>query len=74
MAFSPDGQRLASGGDDGKVVISEVATGKVLQTLQRKTMVFSVEFSADGESIMVGYAPPEPVARLWSLKTGDFIS
>jgi WD40 repeat protein/Leucine-rich repeat (LRR) protein len=74
LAFSADGRHLASGGADGKVVITELAGGKVMHSFQRKTAVCAVDFAADGETVVAGYAPPEPVVRLWSLKDKDFLS
>jgi WD40 repeat protein/Leucine-rich repeat (LRR) protein len=74
LAFSADGQRLATGGDDGKIVITDLASDKVSQSFQRNTPVYSVEFAADGETIAAGYAPPEPVVRLWNLKDKEFVS
>ncbi len=74
LAFCADGQRLATGGDDGKLVITDLASGKVLQAFKRNTAVFSVEFGADGETVAAGYAPPEAVGRLWNLKDKDFVS
>ncbi|HTU19960.1 MAG TPA: protein kinase [Gemmataceae bacterium] len=73
LAFSADGRRLATGGDDGKLVITDLNSGKVLQSFQRNTAVFAVEFAADGETVAAGYAPPEPVVRLWNLKDKDFV-
>ena len=74
LCFSPDGLRLATGGDDGKLVITELATGKVLQSFKRNSQVRSVDFAAEGETVAVGYAEQDPTVRLWNLKDKDFIS
>jgi WD40 repeat protein/Leucine-rich repeat (LRR) protein len=73
LAFGADGQHLATGGEDGKLVITDLASGKVLQSFQRNSAVFAVEFGADGETVAAGYVPPEPVVRVWNLKDKDFI-
>ena len=67
-------QRLATGGDDGKLVITDLASGKVLQSFRRNTGVFTVEFGADGETVAAGYHEGEPVVRVWNLKDKDFVS
>jgi WD40 repeat protein len=73
LAFSGDGLRLATGGDDGKLVITDLDSGKVLHSFKRNTGVFSVDFGADGETVAAGYRPPEPVVRIWNLKDEDFV-
>ena len=49
VCFSPgDGARLASGGDDGRVKVWEVATGAVQAELEHGKPVWCVRFSPDG--------------------------
>ncbi len=46
---SPDGHLEASGTDDGKVVVKDIATGQVIQTLWgHSTKVIDATFSPDG--------------------------
>jgi WD40 repeat protein len=52
LAFSPDGELLASAGGDGAVKIWNSKTGKVIQTLDAHAdAVFSVAFHPDGKHL-----------------------
>ncbi len=63
LAFSPDGQRLASGSSDKTVKIWDLATGRVLLTLRGHTeVVLSVAFDSRGTRL-VSTSPEEAI--LW---------
>jgi WD40 repeat protein len=71
VAFSPDGQILASASQDGTVNLWDLQ-GKVLQTLEgHRGQVTSVAFSPDGESL--ASASQDGTVRLWKRNsTGQF--
>ena len=68
MAFSPDGQRLASGSDDSTVKVWDSATGKELFALKGHTAaVTSVAFSPDGQHLASGSS--DRTVRIWESTT-----
>src|SRR5262249_31556908 len=67
VAFSPDGQRLASASQDRTVKVWDAARGQELLTLKEHTQeVWSVAFSFDGQRL--ASASPDQTVKVW-LKT-----
>jgi RNA polymerase sigma factor (sigma-70 family) len=55
LAFSADGQTLASGSMDGTVVFWDVATGRKSFTWTHDGAVRSLAFSPDGQRLLIGH-------------------
>ncbi|MFI9722754.1 TIR domain-containing protein [Streptomyces sp. NPDC052396] len=67
VAFSPGGELLALGSDDGGVLVCDAATGTALRTLQGHTgRVYAVKFR--GQVLATGGA--DGVVRLWDPVAG----
>ena len=88
LAFSADGKTLASGSDDGTIIIWEVDTGKKLQQINNSEVhdaedsqvVYEVSLNPDGSivasggvSVAAGYFGAIPGLRLWEVNTGEML-
>src|SRR5262249_54282601 len=66
LAFSPDGQLLATGGRDNSIVLWESGTGQAVRVLRGHVRpVRSLAFTPDGQALLSGSA--DTTALLWSV-------
>jgi WD40 repeat protein len=81
VAFSPDGEQLASGASDRRVIVWDVETGAKLASLEGHTGgVASIAFSPDGKQLYSSGSPPyvgapmDGTVRVWDAHTGDALA
>ena len=75
IAYSPDGQRVATASLDRAVRLYDAADGRKLWTAAAPGPVFSVAFAPDGKTIAAGTAASQPTTtdcavRLYDAATG----
>src|SRR5206468_1649666 len=72
VAFSPDGQTLATASFDNTVKLWDFATGKEKMTLKGHTKpVYAVVYSHDGT--LIATAGDDNSIRIWDAKDGKFL-
>jgi WD40 repeat protein len=68
LAYSPDGRTLASAGSDGTARLWDLATGRLVHTLQSPAdRAYCVAFAPDGRSVAIGYGSLHGLVQLWDL-------
>ena len=75
LAFSPDGTTLAIGHEHVSILLCDVRSGEVLQTLEAHTdYAISAAFSPDGKMFASGWPHKgNGLLRLWDVRTGDLL-
>jgi WD40 repeat protein/DNA-binding SARP family transcriptional activator len=74
VAFSPDGSRLASTGEDGVLKVWDSSTGRLLSSLSAYGEVSGPSFSADGSLVAAAWAEPTDQVRVLDLSTDRVVS
>jgi WD40 repeat protein len=69
MAFGPDGRCVATAGNDGQMVIWDVATGKKASAFKLDSPIIAVTFSQDGNMLAAGCA--DRTAVVLRIATGE---
>ncbi len=73
VAFSPDGQTLASASNDGTIRLWDIATRQHIATLIGHTDdVYTITFSPDGQTL--ASASNDDTVRLWDIATRQHIA
>jgi WD40 repeat protein/serine/threonine protein kinase len=69
VALSPDGRRIAAGGDEPRLIIADAGTGAPIAELTGFSgRIQSIVFSPDGRHVLT--AGKDPGLRLWDAATG----
>ncbi len=71
ISFSPDGQILASGGDDQTINLWKTVDGEILRTIATGAPVWSISFSPDGQTLASGGS--DGIIKLYRVNDGAFI-
>nr|VFJ67431.1 MAG: WD40 repeat [Candidatus Kentron sp. FW] len=72
VAFSPDGQIILTGADDGTARLWDIKTGREINRPSAYLSdIISVVFSSDGQTFLTG--SDDNTARLWDTNTGQKI-
>ncbi|KAG8939641.1 hypothetical protein FRC03_006148 [Tulasnella sp. 419] len=72
VAYSPDGETIATGGDDCRVIIWDSRTGSQIHVLEgHSSWVWAVAFSPNGRLLVSGSA--DKSVRIWNSTTGILI-
>jgi WD40 repeat protein/DNA-binding SARP family transcriptional activator/tRNA A-37 threonylcarbamoyl transferase component Bud32 len=72
VAFSPDGSRLASTGDDGELKVWDPSTGRLLASVSEERSAWGPSFSADGSLVAAAWSTS--LVRVLNVSTDQLVS
>ena len=73
LAFNPAGNLLVSGGDDGQLILWDVATGEMVTTLlQDSGFIWGAAFSPDGKTLIAG-TQFQMTFYVWNTETWELL-
>ncbi len=73
LAFSPDGELIASGAQDGTVQLLSSATGELVRVLESETgAVRTLAFTPDGQRLVTGGL--QGLVEVWDIASGTRLS
>ncbi len=68
LAFSPNGDILASGSDDATICLWDTTTYQLVRTLKTNGLIGAITFSPNGKTLANGHGAG---IQLWNLQTGQ---
>ena len=71
IAFSPNGEKIVSGGKDDTITIWDLETGKEIKKMLNPAPTNAVAFSPQGDKIVSGGS--DNLLRVWDVETGQEI-
>jgi WD40 repeat protein len=74
VAFSPDGSRLASTGEDGQLNVWDPSMGKLLSSLSGYGEALGPSFSADGSLVSAAWSNDGSLVQILDLSTDRVVS